>query len=452
MKSASVRISAIVFAWVVTLVAAYFIGTSSGTDADSVSPVASEPKADKSYYRGETYASEGESSQAQSGGQDEVWPVEGTPGGQSFGQLLDAYLLNPNDPLARESLRLKIANLSAEEIAPTLAQIESLDPSQARDLMLLGVVERWAAYEPQAALAYAQAIPGMRLSNRAVNQALEGWGKSDPAAAIAWWNSPENYAAQRVRQNRLESILEGYVATDPFSAFQFAVGLGEGTLEEQRTKREALRTVVETMVESGNLDSALLWATDMEPGEGQTAALAEIMQEWAEYDPDGASAYLEQLAGRDDFDEVRNSMIRTWAESDPEQASAYLTTLDVDDPNRGRLSAMLVYQWSRYDLTGPAEWLNTQPASPELDRAVATLTYRAASDDPASAMSWAESISDERMRQRSIDRVAREWAGQDPEAFADYVKSSEFSDEEKQRLLETQPNTGGGWGGRYWGR
>ena len=174
--------------------------------------------------------------------------------------------------------------------------------------------------------------------------------------------------------------------------------LSEDSVEGRRLKNRAIETVVDSMLDQGRLDEALAWTNQLPAGEAQTSALSEILEDWTRSDPDAALAYLETLSGRDDYTDLRNSMLRSWTRTDPAGVADYITELDTDDPELGRLTGMLIAEWGRYDLAAAGEWLNSQPPSEETDRAVAMFTFQAASEDPAGAMTWAESITSDHVK------------------------------------------------------
>ena len=87
------------------------------------------------------------------------------------------------------------------------------------------------------------------------------------------------------------------------------------------------------------------------------------------------------------------------------------------------------------------------PASPELDWAVASYTYRAAHEDPASAMSWAQSVNNERIQRRLVQRVAASWKVDDPQSFELFLEASDYSEEEKEALRAAE-NSSTGWSRR----
>ena len=57
-------------------------------------------------------------------------------------------------------------------------------------------------------------------------------------------------------------------------------------------------------------------------------------------------------------------------------------------------------------------------------------------------MSWAESVNSDRMRGYLQQRVAGAWKDDDPAAFQEYLDSSDMSDEEKEKLQNSNA-----WGG-----
>ncbi|MDP4694669.1 MAG: hypothetical protein NWS00_08980, partial [Opitutales bacterium] len=74
--------------------------------------------------------------------------------------------------------------------------------------------------------------------------------------------------------------------------------------------------------------------------------------------------------------------------------------------------------------------------------------FRAAQEDPANAMSWAESVTSDRMREHLMGQVAANWKQDDAEGFETYLNTSDFTDEQKEQLLNAESDQGGGRGDR----
>ena len=142
---------------------------------------------------------------------------------------------------------------------------------------------------------------------------------------------------------------------------------------------------------------------------------------------------------------MKTELLGEWAESNPAAAAAWLGQLADDDPAIAQASSAIIREWTRYDLNSSAEWLNSLPASPELDRAIISYTFRAAEEDPAAAMTWAESIENDRRRTWMMERVAATWKTKDAGAFTQYLDNSELTEAQRKKLEEAQNRDGRRW-------
>ena len=127
----------------------------------------------------------------------------------SLDKAMADYLDNPGDRLARQRLSLMLQSLGPNEISEALAMIEGMPAGSNRDSMLVELIGQWATYDPESAIVYAQALPNVRLSSSAMNQALQGWarGRSSGGAGLvvfpgqcrllpSGWPSPRLYPAR----------------------------------------------------------------------------------------------------------------------------------------------------------------------------------------------------------------------------------------------------------------
>jgi len=243
----------------------------------------------------------------------------------------------------------------------------------------------------------------------------------------------------------LLAIYRGYAAANPQAAFTAALAMPAGNSAQQRTQTAALQTIIKQQIASGGLLDAKLQVEQLEDGGMKNTLLSELVDEWAEYDPQGAAAYVESL-GADAPASITTRLVGEWAENDPAAAAAWLSARELDEDTLSRASTAIIREWTRYDMAASAEWLNSQPSSPALDRAVMSYTYRAAQEDPANAMTWAESIGNDWMRTRMMQHVAASWKNDDPDSFQSYIQNSEFDQAQKKQLQEAQPFRGRGRG------
>lgn len=315
------------------------------------------------------------------------------------------------------------------------------DPNRSR--LIRDLLGQLAETEPASALEWASQIESYRDRERARIAVLQVWGKGDPAAALAWADKALANEPARARNAQLTAIYRGYAASNPEAAFQQALALQD----DNRLRGRLLGEVIETQVESGGLMAAKLAVDLVSDPDLQASLRRELVDEWAAFDPEAAAQYVQSL-GDAANEQLKSTLVSEWAESDPAAAAAWLSGLSEDDPAIARASAAIIQEWTRYDLAASAEWLNSLPPSPELDRAVISYTFRAAEEDPETAMTWAESIENDRRRTWMMERVAATWKEQDSESFKSYLNASELTSEQRSALENPQRSggPGGGWG------
>lgn len=362
-----------------------------------------------------------------------------------------------------EASRVSIGSLmeaSQKDLDETLRQAEDLSETDKRALlaeafalpasdyrrarMIRSLLSQLAETAPRDALAMAGEIGSLRETERARVAILEVWAGKDPAAALAWAEVELADEPLRTQSRQLIAIYRGYADNNPKAAFAAALAMPTENRGQERIQNYALEEIIEQQIENGGLIDAKLQIELMEESSAKDSLLSELVDEWASFDPTGAAAYVDSLSA-----EVAASLAPRlageWAENDPEGAAAWLSAQELDENNLSRASTAIIREWTRYDLAASAEWLNSQPSSPALDRAVMSYTYRAAQEDPAGAMTWAESIDNNWMRTRMMQHVAANWKEEDQESFQSFIDSSEFDEDQKKQLQEGRSFRGRRW-------
>jgi hypothetical protein len=311
-----------------------------------------------------------------------------------------------------------------------------------------------AASNPLLALDYATQISGARQQRATINAILRVWAGQDGSAALAWYADTSEGLPLALREERLQSILAGYGASDPRGALAYAAAMDPSGSSGRRMQLSAYQSVFDGLVESGRVNLALDALATIQDASLHGDLQLGLIQSWAAQNPEAVARYLEGLGG-DAPGNAHATLVRAWAELDPARAAAHVSSLGPDHADFGRATASVVAQWTQYDIAGPGEWLNTLPASPEVDRSVAIYTARAAREDPEGAMSWAASIQNDRLRTRMMERVAGEWRQTDPVAFDAFMETGDWSDDQRQRLInasagDDRGRRGGTGGGGWW--
>ncbi len=352
-------------------------------------------------------------------------------------------------PAAWESAMREAGLISTGEARAWFDTVIDLPPGQRRDRLLSQLLARIAQEDPTGALELTSMIGGLQARESALRGVLEEWAVRDPTTSLAWIEENSTGLPGWVEFNRLESWVEGYAKVDPRGAFDFvAARPGEGR-RDLREQTRLIEEVIGEQIRAGQVGEAIGMLETLPEGRLRDESFRELYSEWAEEDPEAAAQHFlaNPVEGSDPW---AQDIVRSWAESDPGAAADFVASLGPENEGFERSVSALIERWTRYDLQAPAEWLNRMPPSPEIDRAVAVYSMRAASEDPQGAMTWAESIASEQSRERIMLRVAANWQDVDEEGFNDYLEQSEFDDEFEERLRSYGSSRGGrGFGGRF---
>jgi hypothetical protein len=408
--------------WFASLVTAYYIGSQGGEPTSTTTNGTTHTALDLSSKR--------------------TTPTNEQIGPQTEESKLTAYF--NGEAIELDELLREVPTLTTEQSLALLDQALALPKSDPKRASLINeLLAQIAEADPMAALELATQIDSLRDYERARISILQVWGRNDPAAAVSWATTALANEPIRSRSAQLIAIFRGYAISNPEAAFQQALTMDEN----DRFKNRLLSEVIEAQIENGGLEAAKFAVDQLTDPDTQNRLRIELVNEWAQFDPESAANYVIGL-GDEASTQLKNELIEEWAKSSPTDAAAWLNTLDPDDPTIARASAAIIQEWTRYDLAASAEWLNSLEPSAELDRAVMTYTFSAAAEDPATAMTWAESIEDDSRRTWMMERVAATWKESDAESFTEYLDSSDLTAEQRETLENAEQSRGGPGGNR----
>lgn len=158
-------------------------------------------------------------------------------------------------------------------------------------------------------------------------------------------------------------------------------------------------------------------------GQGLTntrmAEYSMLLTAWAKKDPLQALAYAEAHTGNR-F--ARNTILTTWATTDPDAAIRWAQEHHTDENGEGNPWMIGVIQGiAASDPVRASQLLAEMPFSEERGEAMAALLPHLLAQGTDVAQKWAESISDEQLKQGAISRIAETLAAKDPAATAEWL-------------------------------
>ncbi|MGF1452415.1 MAG: hypothetical protein ACFB21_10125 [Opitutales bacterium] len=344
--------------------------------------------------------------------------------------------LNPEDAQSFRDIRLGLLTATAEEMPAWFARLREMPAGEERDQVMAELFEQWGRVDPITALFTAADFetPGQR--ELAFTAAFRGYAEVDPEGALRYVSDHESQLTRRESSGLTVQALRGLAVASLPAAFASAAALEPGTLTRQ-AEQQLLETLAEEMVAQGRTEAAAMLIAQLPEGQ-QAEAWRELGEALGRADPENGLEFLarqaEQQGESFPLAQTQAELVRSWAGEDPAAAAAFLDAspdLLASQPN---LVAALVREWSRYDLEASGEWLNAMEPSEAVDRAVGMYAMRAASEDPAAAMDWAQSVDSNRTRGWVERRVASMWYRQDPQGFETYLASADRPAEEIDRL------------------
>jgi hypothetical protein len=255
---------------------------------------------------------------------------------------------------------------------------------------------RWGEVDGPAAMAHVQSEEAAEAQPEAAALAMQGWAKTDPAAARVWL---EANASSPLFDAALKGYVRGLAQSDLARATHDALGIGKG-----RPLTDVAGVLVEQALRQRQLGGMLDWwrslPDDPNSGSLRESAIGPILRRLATADPKHAQAWLAELATSGyRSDALIGDFAGDLSAKDPAAAVAWVASLPPSTAD-GHYSGIgrSVRAWMEKDPAGLDRWLATLPPSPLRDQAVEakkptkTLTFTTTITDGAKSNVFIESF------------------------------------------------------------
>ena len=304
------------------------------------------------------------------------------------------------DPRFREEAISAVVRAADPTAAGALAQSirdlpASVLPASRKNWILSSAIGKWAELEPVAAAHFLDAIGAKGMDfHAAFGRTTYNWAVQDPAAAVAWaQNHGDSYG-----NSAMQGALNGWWQKDPRAAEAYVAA------QPDTTGRGEIFSSFAIMLFKKDPEHARQWISELPNVNARRAAIGTLAQEWAL--------------------------------NDPKAAEQWVANLPVDE--RGGSVGLVARIWAKQDAPAADDFLNSLGGAMR-DEAVGSFSISIAYEDSALALTWAATISDPSMRQKSEDVIASEWLKQDPAAARAWIQNSSLPEAEKARLLGVNP-------------
>lgn len=301
------------------------------------------------------------------------------------------------------------------------------------------VLRSWASLDPVNAAKYFEEHPGEfegmgpgRGGDDGAELVAREWAKLDADKALEWADSLEG----RQRSEAMISVLGELAAKDPAQAAAMAAQLDEGD------RARAFSEIAEQWALK-DFGAAEAWANTLS-GEAREEAMSSAVAALAKSDPVLAADKALAMAAGDARQDAIGDVAGDWSRISPAEAATFF--VENGSPADERAIREIIGNWVGKDASAAQGFIQSQPAGPLRDEAAQVFVWSNRSGSAAESVALAETITDERTRDRTIGIGVSRWMQQDEPAARAYVEQSELlSASAKERLLSGQ-------GGGRWGR
>ncbi|MCH2064650.1 MAG: hypothetical protein MK194_13075 [Roseibacillus sp.] len=256
---------------------------------------------------------------------------------------------------------------------------------------------------------------------------LSGWASADGRAAADYVSGIEDEREQRMLAF---GVVRGMMVNGVDEAMSYVASLPKSE-DGDRAQSWYMSTIASEMLEEG-LDSAKAWVGTINDPDLRAGALSRVAESAVREDLEGAVEWVTQFAGEEAGRRAVNRVADEWAEDDPQ---AVLTWADsLPDAAKAEAYGEAFEEWTRQDATAAGEYLTSMEASPARDSAVEEFATTLSREEPATAIKWAETISNAEMRTDALTQVARSWYYRDRESATQWLETSGLPEESVQAV------------------
>jgi hypothetical protein len=419
--------------WIGTLAGAYQIGhhPHAGSSAESAATAA----AGNPRHSRATHAGADGSALDRSRAADKQLTVK-----QVFAQL--KATMRPGsmqNPVVMMRAMALLDKLSPGDLPEALKQAEAMNDPQAKMMVYMAVMGKWAEHDGAAAMKYAEEHAKDLGTTGAVMKmsVAASWAESDPNAVWEWYKSNKDKNTGGMfggNQMVLMSVFSSLMANDPDTAFKRLDEL------DPAAKTMALAGMSQTALFDDAKRQSLLDRIDAMPdGSGRTQARQMLLSQWTMLAPDEATAWVKQQPAAEQKD-LRDSMGGVLMMTDPNKGASFMLegAAEQDKPN---IYAKIVGTWASMNSDAACTWLDSHGSGPELDQARSTLVNSISDKKPAEAMSRTMGITDTDTRLASASSVYQKWQSKDAAAANQALDNAGLSAAQVQQIRSaTQHN------------
>ncbi|NBQ02176.1 MAG: hypothetical protein EBU27_02925 [Opitutae bacterium] len=343
-------------------------------------------------------------------------------------EILDQFVNETNPVYKYATLAEAMKQLNPDNLEETLEVFESIPFGFENMQEYRMLLYAWSQFDPYGAIDYCKSRASGMGAGFAVSGVLEGWAARNPQEALTWVEKPENQGMAKLYNF---GLIKGWASTDLEGASEYVMNMEGGD------EVEKLAGTLAEFYNKRGFGEASRWAEEIENPKLKEAAFTKLSRSLARDQPEQMASWLGEHSDKKYATKAFENLGLRWSETDPESAIDFFSELP-EGKNQELGVKNIIGNWAKKDSLAAGTWLNEQPAGPRLDSALASYASTVSRDDAGSAMEWAVSISEEKLQQKTIRSVGQEWYRQDKESVEAWLPQSGLS-EDLQKSIRNPP-------------
>jgi len=253
---------------------------------------------------------------------------------------------------------------------------------------------------------------------------INKWAAHDFNATLAWAKDLEPSPLQ---ERALLNLSYQWEERDAVELLDFALTLPEGN--------DRLIVALSTRWAKQNPQEIADWAAQLPDSSRKSKILSSLVAAWAANDPASALDFLSTAPSTPSFAEAQISAVSALSIQSPELASSLLEVFPTGRL-RDQAIAHIAYHWTRHDPEGALNWIERSLSGYERDKAAIAGVGATIESEPSASALWANSIESRQLRRSQIERSLQAWRNRDRAAAREWVQSTELPPSWKARFFE----------------
>lgn len=406
-------------AWLTTLAAAYYVGTSQTSSEVSSNDSAASGSTSTKQVRSDMHTSGHTSTNSSSRGSTRSRSSASSTAKASSDSIKNISQLS--DPLARSRQMLNlIDSLRPDQFESVVADFRALGMTRERMTEYNMLLHAWGKVDPLGALSYSQENSK---SDHAEKEVLASWATHNPNAALAW--ARENHDGDKANPY-LVGIIRGLAGSNPTLATQI---LQELPFSGERA--EALRSMAPHIASLG-LNGAQQWLNGIEDPKLISGASAYLASQFSKQDPAMGADWVSRIKDETAREKALSKVVDNWTDQDPSAAKAWIATLPREDQLKA--GPEFISSYAKQDANAAADWLDSNANASNYQELLREFAEGATRSDPVLALNYGNELDDESSRSRTVGRALWTLYKQDKAGAQNWIQNNDVPERVKRHV------------------